>query len=87
MFANRSLFIAAALLLMAEPAAAQTSYPATIGSTPAPALGITSTITPTATRGFTLGIAAAATANEPAAQPKTTIAANNGPGRLRSSTR
>ena len=81
MFDTRSLSAAAALLLMTAPALAQSSYPATIGSRPAPATGTTP--------GMTLGIAAAASANDrpvtASGAARTKVAASTGP--LRSSTR
>jgi hypothetical protein len=66
---SRLIPSAAALFLMAVPAVAQTSYPTTIGSTPAPALGITP--------GITLGIAAAATANDHTANPPAPVPKGN----------
>jgi hypothetical protein len=81
---------AAALVLMAGPTFAQSSWPT--GTTPAPALGITPTITPAITGTITLGIAAAATANDrsvPTPVPKNDarVAAQAPALPLRSSTR
>ena len=89
----RLYMTAAALVLMTGPALAQSSWPTTLGSTPAPALGVP-LIVPAIPRTITLGIAAAATANDhtvtsPASviESEARVATNAPAVPLRSSTR